>query len=238
MISRSGLSLFAETLDTIGAFARTVSDVALFVGVMAGRDDLVLPVRPRAPRLALWVTPDADYAEPCVVAELERMADAAATAGAVVERWSDAQGWQMLLEAQKVIMAWEGVRALAFERRGHPDLLSDPLRAYLDAAALTSPETYQESLHARQTTGATLNGAMQPFDAILTLSAHGEAPLADAGTGNPHFNRVWTLLGGPALHLPTATGPLGLPIGVQLVGHPGSDLRLLDAASWLERALS
>ncbi len=238
MISRSGLSLFSETLDTIGGFARTVSDVALFVGVMAGRNDLVPAVSPQAPRLAVWATPDADCAEPYVLAELERVADVAASAGAVVQRLPDADGWHALLEAQKVIMAWEGARALAFERHVHPEVLSGPLRAYLDAAVLTSPETYLEAIHTRQTMGAALSAIMQPFDAILTLSARGEAPLAETGTGDPHFNRVWTLLGGPALHLPTATGPLGLPIGVQLVANPGSDQRLLGTAAWLEAALS
>lgn len=238
MISRNGLSLFSETLDTIGGFARSVPDVALFVGVMAGRADLVPPVSPQAPRLAVWATPDADGAEPCVLAELERVADVATSAGAVVTALPDAAGWEALLAAQKVIMAWEGVRALAFERQVHRDLLSDALRTYLDAAALTAPETYLDALLTRRTLGAELTAAMQPFDAVVTLSAHGEAPLAETGTGDPHFNRVWTLLGGPALHLPTGTGPRGLPIGVQLVGHPGRDHRLLGAAAWLEAALS
>ncbi|MFW5881188.1 MAG: amidase, partial [Roseicyclus sp.] len=43
-ISRSGLASFGETLDTIGGFARTVSEAALLVSVMAGRDDLARPV--------------------------------------------------------------------------------------------------------------------------------------------------------------------------------------------------
>ncbi|MBF9059369.1 amidase [Rhodobacterales bacterium HKCCSP123] len=237
VISRNGLSLISETLDTIGGFARTVSEVALFVGVMAGRGDLVTPLVPRAPRLALWETPDEGDADPHAVAELHRVAQVAASAGAVVEPLPAAAPWNGLLEAQKVIMAWEGVRALAFERCFHRDLLSAPLRAYLDEAALTSPEAYLAALHTRRTLGAELSAAMEPFDAVLTLSARGEAPLAETGTGDPQFNRVWTLLGGPALHLPTARGPLGLPIGVQLVATPGRDPGLLGAALWLESVL-
>ena len=236
-VSRNGLSLFSETLDTIGGFARTVADAALFVGVMAGRGDLMHPAAPRAPRLAVWKTPDADAADPCVLAELDRVAHAAAAAGARVETLTGPQGWHPLFEAQRTVMAWEGARALAFERQTHPALLSDPLRVYLDEASQISPETYMAALDTRRTLGAALNAAMAPFDAILTLSAPGEAPLAETGTGDPQFNRVWTLLGGPALHLPTGKGPRGLPIGVQLAGHPGSDRRLLDAASWLEEAL-
>jgi Asp-tRNA(Asn)/Glu-tRNA(Gln) amidotransferase A subunit family amidase len=237
MISRNGLSLFSETLDTIGGFARNVSDAALFVGVMAGRDDLATPIVPQVPRFAVWATPDAGDAEPYSVTELDRVAERAASAGAVVEALPAADVWHALLDAQKVIMAWEGARALAFERRVHNDLLSDPLRAYLDEAARISHEAYLAALQTRRTAGADLTDAMEPFDAILTLSARGEAPLAEAGTGDPQFNRVWTLLGGPALHLPTATGPLGLPIGVQLVANQGRDARLLGTALWLENAL-
>lgn len=237
MISRSGLALQAETLDTIGGFARSVRDAALFVGVMAGRGDLVAPVPAKAPRLAFWATPDAGDADPCAVAELERVAKTAASAGAAVEGLAAGDGWHALMEAQKVVMAWEAARSLAFERRGHPDLLSPPFRRFLDDAALIPPEAYLAALDTRRTAGAALHAAMEPFDAILTLSARGEAPLAETGTGDPQFNRVWTLLGGPALHLPTGKGPLGLPIGVQLVAPPGRDAALLGAALWLEEAL-
>lgn len=237
-VSRSGLSLFSETLDTIGGFARNVADAALLVGVMAGRADLMQPATPRAPRLALWPTPDAASAEPCVLAELDRVADIAAAAGATVETLTGDYGWHPLMDAQKAIMAWEGVRALAPERQAHPDLLSDALRAYLDAAAPMVPATYLDALETRATLGKALDAALAPFDAVLTLSAPGEAPLAETGTGDPQFNRVWTLLGGPALHLPTGQGKLGLPIGVQLVGASGRDRGLLAAASWLEAALA
>jgi Asp-tRNA(Asn)/Glu-tRNA(Gln) amidotransferase A subunit family amidase len=237
MISRSGLSLQAETLDTIGGFARNVADVALLVGVMAGRSDLVAPVPARAPRLALWGTPDADDADPHTVAELERVAQLAASADAAVEALDAGDGWHALMEAQKVVMAWEAARALAFERRVHPALLSDPFRSFLDEAALITPEAYLAALDTRRIEGAALHATMEPFDAILTLSARGEAPLAETGTGDPQFNRVWTLLGGPALHLPTGKGPLGLPIGVQLVAPSGRDAALLGAALWLEEAL-
>jgi Asp-tRNA(Asn)/Glu-tRNA(Gln) amidotransferase A subunit family amidase len=236
-ISRSGLALFGETLDTIGGFARTVADVASFVGVMAGRRDLVGLSAEHAPRLAVWATPDADDAQPYALAELERVARIAAAKGAQVAAFSGGAEWHPLLEAQKTIMAWEGGKALAYERATHGALLSDPLRAYLDAAGQIAVPTYLDALARRKALGAGLLAAMESFDAILTLSAHGEAPRAEAGTGDPQFNRVWTLLGGPALHLPTATGPAGLPIGVQLVGPLGSDPGFLRAALWMEQAL-
>ena len=46
-------------------------------------------------------------------------------------------------------------------------------------------------------------------------------------TGDPAFCTLWTLTGLPALSLPLLTGEGGLPLGVQLVGAPGGDARLL-----------
>ncbi|MGR3496738.1 amidase [Citreimonas sp.] len=236
-ISRAGLASFGETLDTVGGFARTVSEAALFVSVMAGRADLAAPSAERAPRLAVWATPDADDAEPAALAEFDRVAQAASKAGAQVTTLGAGAEWGQLLAAQMTIMAWEGARALASERANHGDLLSDALRVYLDEGAAIPVRDFLEACEVRRTIGPRLLHAMAGFDAVVTLSAHGKAPLAETGTGNPQFNRVWTLLGGPALHLPTASGPAGLPIGVQLIAPPARDAALLEAARWLERAL-
>jgi Asp-tRNA(Asn)/Glu-tRNA(Gln) amidotransferase A subunit family amidase len=40
-------------------------------------------------------------------------------------------------------------------------------------------------------------------------------------------------MGLPAVNLPLLQGESGMPIGVQLVGAPGDDARLLRAANWL-----
>ena len=48
---------------------------------------------------------------------------------------------------------------------------------------------------------------------------------------------LWTLLGLPALSVPGLRGATGLPIGVQLVGPPGADGRLLAFGEWFGRLL-
>ena len=49
----------------------------------------------------------------------------------------------------------------------------------------------------------------------------------------PVFCTFWTLLGLPAITLPLLTGEDDMPLGVQLVGAPGDDARLLRTAQWL-----
>ena len=41
----------------------------------------------------------------------------------------------------------------------------------------------------------------------------------------------------PAITIPTGLGPHRLPLGLQLVGAPGDDERLLAAAAWAEAML-
>jgi Asp-tRNA(Asn)/Glu-tRNA(Gln) amidotransferase A subunit family amidase len=52
------------------------------------------------------------------------------------------------------------------------------------------------------------------------------------------FNRMWTLLGTPAVTVPAGRGPNGLPVGIQVVGRIGDDARLMECARFAERALA
>src|SRR5204862_222432 len=72
---------------------------------------------------------------------------------------------------------------------------------------------------------------------LLTPSAAGEAPASLASTGDPVFNRAWTLFGVPCVTLPFGRGPGGLPLGIQMVGAFDADMALLAWAHWAERAL-
>ena len=93
----------------------------------------------------------------------------------------------------------------------------------------------------RQWTGSreyndTLNEYFVDYDALLTPSAPGEAPVM-AATGDPAFCTIWTLCGTPALNLPVLQGPGGMPLGAQLVGARGDDARLFRTAHWLVERL-
>ena len=78
----------------------------------------------------------------------------------------------------------------------------------------------------------------QYADAIITPSARGVAPEGITATGDPVFCSLWTLVGFPALNLPLLGNADGLPIGVQLVGAPGRDEKLLRTARAMVASLS
>jgi len=75
------------------------------------------------------------------------------------------------------------------------------------------------------------------FDAVLTLSAPGEAPRART-QGDNTLNRDWTLLHVPCINIPVGLGPNRMPIGLTLTGPRYSDRRLLAVAAALADALA
>jgi len=57
-------------------------------------------------------------------------------------------------------------------------------------------------------------------------------------TGKATFNLLWTYLWMPCVTLPFTKGPIGLPVGIQLVGRQHEDAALLDIAAWARSALT
>ena len=77
---------------------------------------------------------------------------------------------------------------------------------------------------------------MADHDVILTPSAPGAAPAGLSATGDPMFNRLWTLMGAPCVNVPGLSAD-GLPLGVQIVGRFGRDRAALEAALFVEQAI-
>ena len=99
--------------------------------------------------------------------------------------------------------------------------------------------TYQAAITAAVAGRRALDGIFADVDVLLCPSAMGEAPKGlETGTGDPVFNRMWTLLGSPCVNLPGHTGANGLPVGVQAVGALGQDEKLLAHCAWMEQRIT
>src|SRR5438093_5133009 len=85
MVNRVGVKLLSDTLDTVGGFARSVPDVALFVAAVSGRHDLAID-RPSvdAPRIGLCRTYEWDRAQLETVAAFEDAGRRLQTAGTTI----------------------------------------------------------------------------------------------------------------------------------------------------------
>jgi Asp-tRNA(Asn)/Glu-tRNA(Gln) amidotransferase A subunit family amidase len=239
LINRAGVKPLSDSLDTVGVYARTVDDAAFFAGVLTERPALRhLALPDQAPRFGLYRTPMWAEAEPAAAAALDAARAALERAGAPVEELAIAPEHEGLTDAQDKIMGFEMCRALADERIRHSAELSPRLAQQLDAGMAVGAEEYDAARALAATARADLARFFGGWDAILTPAAPGEAPAGLGYTGNPVFNRMWTLLGTPCATLPARWGGGGLPTGVQLVGRIGDDARLMACAAFLERALA
>lgn len=237
-INRSGMKFDAESLDTIGVFARSVECLALALEPLAGRAAPDFGAMENRPRIGLCRTPCWKDADPATQANLEDAARVLSRAGARVHGFELPPGSDQLFDRHKVIMGYENARALAWEYYNFPDRISADLKPRLDEGwQFTRAEYDAMRAHASRCRSA-LADAMREVDFLLTPSAPGEAPATLATTGDPVFNRAWTLFGVPCVTVPYGKGPHGLPLGVQLVGSFDGDMALLRWAHWAARVLT
>lgn len=170
----------------------------------------------------------------------EAFAQAAATlsrAGAHVEEVPLPPEHCMLVQLHADIMAFESSQSLAYERLEHAAQLSPKIQAILEAGAQITAEEHIKNLARAAESRARVDGWFDKYDVLLAPAASGEAPFADLGTGDPQFSRAWTLFGLPCLNLPFATGPQGLPVGLQLIGKRYDDHHTLAIAAWIHERL-
>jgi Asp-tRNA(Asn)/Glu-tRNA(Gln) amidotransferase A subunit family amidase len=238
LIDRTGVRPFADGLDTVGVFARTVEDAAFFAAVLSGRPKLRIEGEELRPRIGLCRTHEWDAAEPATRDALEEAGRRLHAAGLEVREVTLSEAFRGLFEAQKTVMAYEGARACAPEMRTTPDRLSAKLREILQTGGAIAPEDYDAAKALADGCRAGFDAVMSDLDVLLTPSAPGEAPAGLEATGDPVFNRVWTLLGVPCINVHGLSGPSGLPVGVQVVGCLGDDRRALAAAGAIARALA
>jgi len=239
LINRAGVKPLADSLDTVGVLAPTVEDTAFFVGVLSERPALRhLAVPSEAPRFGLYRTPMWDAAEPATAAAIDEARAALERAGAAVAELAVAPEHHGLAEAQNTIMCFEAVRAFAHERTLHSAELSPRFAQMLDAGMAIGADEYDRALARAVAARVGLTAFFGACDAVLVPAAPGEAPIGLGNTGDPIFNRMWTLLGVPCVTLPARWAENGLPTGVQLVGRAGDDARLMGCAAFLERSLT
>jgi len=231
-----GMKCFSWHLDTVGVFAARVVDVAFATAAICGRDLTVGP--PGAvPRLAVVRTHVWTEASEDMQAAVETAARAAAAAGARVTELTLPPVFDAAFAAHPIIQDYEAFRALAFEYDHYRDDLGPHLRALLDHAASITAEQYDAARHTTHQARRALADLSDGYDAFLTPSAPGAAPLGLDSTGSPIFNRLWTLMGTPCVNVTGLTDASGLPLGVQIVGRFGRDRSALEVAQFLEDAI-
>jgi len=233
-----GVKCYSWTLDTVGLFAAAIEDLAHGLSAMTGRRELLPDGPSEPPRIGVVTQDFAGLPEAASEEALQTAARAAERAGASVRTLAlleiSAEAWRI----QPVVQEFEAHRALAWEYRTHHDALAPLLREKLDETIGIQPADYDAARGVANRGRKALARMFDDVDVLLTFSAPGAAPKGLDSTGNPGFNRLWTLMGVPCVNVPAFVIGDGLPVGVQVIARFGDDAGALRAAGFIEKALA
>lgn len=210
-------------------------------------------------RRRIGVAIDAPWGTPTHPAVREVVEDAAATLKAMGhdvqphEIKTDLYGaWQNYTKLIGVFLVQEFAMVASLVRQ-EPEEGDIPniIRLLLERGRNTSGAEVMDALAALQTAARELTIELQPYDAFLTPTlTQPPRPLGHwdmGGTDLDAYHEQWTdgaflpgfnYSGLPAISLPFALAPDGLPIGIQLAGRYADELTLLQIGAELENAVN
>ncbi len=249
-ISRNGVLLLSRFLDTVGAYARSIEDIALICECLFCYDerdpDMALRPRPHlsavamslppvTPRFAFVKSPVWDQADSDVQ---QGFAELKQHLGADCDEVDLPEVFNGCIEWHRVIMHADLAKNLGRHYKNAKERLSDRLREMIEDGQRCFATEYNQAIDAVDVLNAGMDQIFDRYDAIITPAASGEAPVGLDTTGDPVFCTLWTLIGLPAISLPLLEGASGLPIGVQMVGPRYDDARLLRNARYLAQRVT
>ena len=250
-VSRYGVFPLSWSFDHVGPLARTVTDCALALQVLAGPDpqdpacsqapvpDYLEAVRraDRPPRLGLVRQFYLERADPELRRHVEEVAGRLARAGAPVQEVKLPDSFGAHLAAHRLISGVETAAVHAELFQAHADLYRPRLRASLEAGALIPGIAYVQAQRLRRVIRHDVGQLFRQVDCLLMPAAPSPAPRGLDTTGDPSFNALASLTGFPGITVPSGLNAEGMPLAVQLLAPAMADERLLASARWCEAVL-
>ena len=225
---------FAPSLDHAGLFTQTAVEMSF---LWESLDNEVRPADDGARTLTVVPWPIGFPLEPEMAEAFAALTDRLAAAGFTIERIGLPPTFQKLAAATRTVMTYEGARTHEQPFREHGSKIGEKLATLVENGLAIDDARHREANHVIETARADFAERTRQGAVWLTPSAPGPAPEGLGSTGDPVCNRPFTALGVPAISLPFARTPKGLPLGLQLSTAAGHDDRLLATAMLCEQKL-
>ena len=224
-IDPAGCMTLSGALDHVGFMAGRPDTVAALLNVLMPDDGVGESLPGQGSLLNPW------YSEPTAPGITAAVEAAARTLGdfGIGFGEADLPSWIAKEEADvmDVLLSHDMAVHHGGDYDAHGDVMSERVRGYIDRGRTVTAAQYDAAL-ARQKEMA---DAMDDFvgDGVLLMPATTDiAPLLTEGTGPREPQRLWTLVGLPAMTVPVGRID-GLPVGVQVIARRGADRRVLAA---------
>lgn len=231
-----GVTGLSETLDALGIMSRSVADLDWVHSALTDRtsgDDS------QADSTSIYVWDGSDLLP--IAAEMQGLIQEIPRLGSEIEAEVAHFDWTdhviTLTEDHYIVMGYEAARNMAPVLRAYETALSPRLRSLLKNGAEIPEQTYREALIRRGSSYRALQRLLGSNGIIIGPAAQGPPNAFIDGTGSPDLSRPWQLLGLPIVIVPGARTTSGLRLGLQLIGLPGSESKLLAVGRRLEALL-
>jgi aspartyl-tRNA(Asn)/glutamyl-tRNA(Gln) amidotransferase subunit A len=232
-IPSDGVYPVSRSLDHPGPIARSVTDLALLVEVLAASPGLAsAPTGPS--RLGRLHGLFDEKSDPAMRVIYEAHCRSLVEAGARMDDVILPESFRGVLSAHRTIMLYE-LREVHHARfADHPDDYLPGIRALFAEAAQISKAEYTQARQHQKLVRAEIAHCFQDCDVLICPATPDPAPDRST-TGDPSFNAPWSYTGLPTVSFPIGLDPDGLPLAIQFVGRADGETSLFQAASWCEQ---
>ncbi|HBF31224.1 amidase [Rhizobium sp.] len=236
LVSREGVKIYANSLDTVGWYGRSVADIALLAEVFG----ITESIRPLPDGSALNIAVSfGPYREKLAVESVQAVeitANRLRAGGHHVESIDFPEEFEGLHRVHRTIMYREGAAAFRNLAKRFGAELHDDFHHRVDNRDASSLADLGIAYDFAASARMTFDAIAASYDVVIVPSAPGFAPEGRA-PGDPVFNAMWTLLGVPCLNVPVGLRDNDLPIGVTLTAPRFSDLSLLSCAEMIAKLI-
>lgn len=219
------------SLDHLGVYAANVGDTSLVYHSLTGRGDSI-DTAPGRPRIAL-LPEYLGLSDEAVAEHVRAVAKHLELDGAIVDLVDLPVPFDDIFAVHQVIFSAEMSAVHSENLNRFPDDYGPRIRTGVEAGSLI-PATYLLRAHRLQRKLLQqVDAWLRQYDAVMLPTVSTEA-CDRAETGDRRFQVPATLLGLPAISLPTGLSPNKLPLATQLIGRAGDESALLGIAAQVE----
>jgi aspartyl-tRNA(Asn)/glutamyl-tRNA(Gln) amidotransferase subunit A len=259
-VSRTGITVVSWSLDHPAPIGKTVSDLAILLGIMSGVDPkdpytkhVAIPDYTRAiagdirgMRVGLPTNYFFDDIQPAVGDAVTNAVRRLEKLGAIIVPIA-VQGIDGIIDSWLPIAIAEAATYHQQSFRTKADLYDEDVRRLLEAGELMLATTYINAQRVRMAWKLSLKDAMRDVDVIVTPTLPNTAmkvgeTISRIGSKeesvfavSARFVAPFNMSGLPAASIPCGFAPNGLPIGLQIVGKPFDEATVLQLGHTFER---